>query len=77
MLTSRPVSVTQEKAHSYSIVALLRAGFRLGKEDILLLSVPNVSGSMRLVPGVNYLFLLSALCAAVFHSMIMSSPEDG
>lgn len=58
LFTLDPVSVTQEKAHSYSAVVLLRAGFRLGKANLLLLSVPNVFGSMRLVPEVNCLFVL-------------------
>lgn len=39
-------------------VALLRAGFRLGKGDILLSSVSNVFGSMMLTSGENCLFLL-------------------
>lgn len=58
LFTLHPVSVNQEKAHSYSAVAWLREGFRLGKGNILLLSVPNVFGSMRLVPGVNYMCVL-------------------
>lgn len=55
LFTLHLVCVSQEKAYSYSDAVLLRADFRLRKGNILLLSVPNVFGSMRLV---NYLFVL-------------------
>lgn len=61
LFTLDPVSVSPEKAHSYSAVALLRAGFRLGKGNPLLLSVPNVFGNMRLVPEITCLFVLWVL----------------
>lgn len=65
LFTLDPVSVSQKKAHSYSAVALLRAGFRLGKGNPLLLSVPNVFGSMRLVPEVTCPCCGCSLCSRV------------
>lgn len=79
MFTLHPVSVSQENAHSCSAVCSLAEGrFQAGKREYFAFErIKCFWEHDAYLWGKLSVPAESALFAAGFHSMIMSSPEEG